>query len=125
MVWESWFSTYAVEPSGLIRTCEGKSPTGNGAESTLLGKSARTADAFHPCVMYATLLRDIATANGCASSGWLSLVASEGCVLSVGAGPVCGVWHAEGGGGGSSCTKLTQPYSLGMIACVPDALNAM
>ena len=50
MVPSSWLLTYAVRPSGLIRTCDGKYPTGNGAEKVVDGRSARTAEAAHDWV---------------------------------------------------------------------------
>ena len=45
MVPSSWLLTYAVRPSGLMRTCDGRYPTGNGAENVVEGRSARTAEA--------------------------------------------------------------------------------
>src|SRR6267143_1533450 len=128
MVRASWLPTYAVAPSGLIRTCDGSSPTENGAESVVDGRSARTAAAPSPCVTYATL-PDTATAKGMLESGSLSTTAAAGWVRPEGGVPTAGASQTDGGGGGGggkpTPTKLTHPNSFAMTAVLPAASSAM
>src|SRR5437773_7242059 len=121
----SWLLTYAVRPSGLMRTCDGRYPTGNGVENVVDGRSARTAEAASDCVTYTTPADDTATANGAPSSPTESRVPRPGCPRPPGAVPTAGRRQTGDAAFGSSYTKSTHPISLAMTACVPLLLKPM